>query len=236
MLLQGLTPEEGKALILSVGTHLEKRPLSPVEVARLFQRAISYGASREECASFVHLKGSDMVSRFLRLLDLNPFVQHATDWRQTGPTISFTSAWRLSVFANKEQEEACLQVMGNQLGTKEVEQAVQLRRRSGRKFADCVAEVIRMRPSIIRVHVILGAVTDANVKEWLETQSQAQRDSLFAQVLVQTYPAAKECSGRLGSDRFTIVTNDQGYGVVNPKHDDSFEALIGKALRKQMSS
>lgn len=236
MLLQGLTPEEAKGLILSVGTHRANRSLSPLEVARLFRKAISHGASREECASFVHLSGADMVSRFLRLLDLNPFVQHATDWRQTGPTISFTSAWKLSAFANKEQEGACLEIMANQLKTKEVEQAVQLERRSGRSFAACVAEVVRMRPSIVKVHVILGAIKDHEVENWLRTQSQSQRDTLFARVLAQAYPAAKKCSGRLGTDRFTIVTNDQGYTVVNPNRDNSFEPLIIQALRKKMSS
>jgi hypothetical protein len=235
MLLKGLTPEEAKALILSVGTHRGKRHLSPVEVAKLFQKAISYGASLEECASFVHLKGSDMVSRFLRLLNLNPFVQHTTDWRQTGPTISFTSAWKLSVLSNIEQKEVCLEVMENQLGTKEVEQVIQLRQRSGRKLTDCVAEVVGMRPSIVRVHVILGAIIDTNLKEWLGTKSQVQRDILLTEVLTQAYPAAKKCSGRLGTDRFTIVTNDQGYTVINPNRDDTFEALIAKILTKKMS-
>ena len=124
MMLPGLTPEEAKGLILSVGTHRGKRPLSPVEVARLFHKAISHGANRKECALFVHLIGTHMVSRFLRLLDLDHFVQHSIDWRQTGPTISFTSAWKLSKFPKKEQAEACLEIMGHQLGTKEVEQAV----------------------------------------------------------------------------------------------------------------
>ena len=236
MLLSELTPEEAKGLILSVGTHRGKRLLSPLEVARIFRKAIAHGATREECASFVHLNGLDMVSRFLRLLDLDPFVQHATDWRQTGPTISFTSAWKLSALENREQKDASLEIMTNQLGTKEVEQVVQLRRRSGRSFSDCTAEVIRMRPRIVKVHVIIGAIVDNRLKEWLEKQNQIQRDSLFTQVLSELYPSAKECSGRLGRDKFTIVTNDQGYTVVNPGHDDSFENVITEALTKKVSS
>jgi hypothetical protein len=235
MLLQGLTPDESKALIMSVGTHHGQRSLSPVEVAKLFKKALTYGASREQCALFVHLRGPDMVSRFLRLLDLNPFVQHSTSWRQTGPTISFTSAWKLSVLASTEQEDACLQVMVNQMTTKEVEQVVQLLQRSRRSFGECVAEVVRMRPSIIKVHVILGAITDTDVKGWLEAQSQSQRDIHFAQVLGHKYPGAKKCLGRLGTDRFTIVTNDQGYSLVNPNRDGSFETVITGALKEKMS-
>ena len=235
MILQGLTPEEAKGLILSVNTHHGHRPLGPIEVARMFSKAISHGADREQCASFVHLKGQDMISRFLRLLELPPFVQHSTDWRQTGPRISFTSAWKLSALPNEEQEEACLEIMANQLGTKEVEEAVQLRQRSGRKFSDCVQEVVRMRPSIEKVHVILGAITDMKVKEWLSNQTQIQRDSLFEQVLAQAYEGAKKCSGRLGIDRFTIVTNDQGYSIVNPSSNGSFENVITQALKKKKS-
>ena len=236
MSLQGLTPEEAKVLILSVGTHHGSRPLSPVEVARLFSKAILHGASREQCASFVDLKGPDMISRFLRLLDLSPFIQHSTDWRQTGPTISFTSAWKLSGLAKGEQEESCVEIMANQLGTKEVEQFVQLRQRSGRKVSDCLSEVVRMRPSIEKVHVILGAVTDLKVKEWLSNQTQVQRDNLFKQVLAQAYHNAKKCAGRLGIDRFTIVTNEQEYTIVNPGRDGSFEPVITQALKKKMSS
>jgi hypothetical protein len=236
MLLPELTAEESKALLLSVGTHHGHRPLSPVEVAKLFKKAISNGASREQCASFAHLEGPDMISRFLRLLELPSFVQHSTDWRQTGPTISFTSAWKLTVLPKEEQEETCVEIMVNQLRTKEVEQVVQLRQRSGRKASDCLREVVRMRPTVERVHVILGAVTDTKVKEWLSNQTQVQRDRLFEQLLAQTYHDAHKCSGRLGIDRFTIVTDDQGYTIVNPGRDGSFESVITQSLSKKMSS
>jgi hypothetical protein len=232
MLLPGLTAEESKGLILSVGTHHGERPLSPTEVAILFRKALSHGASREECASFVRLKGPDMVSRFLRLLDLNPFVQYSTNWRQTGATVSFTSAWKLSALPNKEQEEACIEIMANQLTTKEVEQVVQLKNRSGRSFAECLAEVVGMRPSITKVHVILGAVTDAKVKGWLGKLSQAQRDSVFRQVLAEAYPAARSCSGRLGIEKFSIVTNEQEYPLIS--RDASFESTITKTLSGKM--
>jgi hypothetical protein len=232
MLLPGLTAEESKRLILSVGTHHGKRPLSPTEVAILFRKALFRGASREECASFVRLKGPDMVSRFLRLLDLNPFVQHSTDWRQTGPTVSFTSAWKLSTLPTKAQEEACIEIMANQLTTKEVEQVVQLQQRSGRRFAECLSEVVGMRPSITKVYVILGAITDAKVKEWLGKITQLQRDNVFTQVLAEAYPAITSCSGRLGTEKFSIVTNEQGYTLIN--RDASFETSITKTLAGKM--
>jgi hypothetical protein len=173
-----------------------------------------------------------MVSRFLRLLELNPFVQHSTDWRQTGTTISLTSAWKLSILPNNAQEEACIEIMANQLTTKEVEQVVQLHQRSGRGFAKCLAEIVGMRPRIAKVHVILGAVTDAKAQEWLGKLSQVQRDSLFTQVLAETYPAATSCSGRLGTEKFTIVTNEQGYTLIS--RDGSFETSITKTLAEKM--
>jgi hypothetical protein len=232
MLLPGLTAEESKGLILSVGTHHGKRPLSPMEVAKLFKKALFHGASREECASFVRLKGPDMVLRFLRLLDLNHFVQHSTDWRQTGASISFTSAWRLSTLPNKAQEGACIEIMANQLTTKEVEQVVQLKQRSGRGFAECLAEVVGMRPTITKIHVILGAVTDDRVKEWLGKLSQVQRDGVFTHVLAEAYPAATSVSGRLGTEKFSIVTNEQGYTLIS--RDGSFETSITKTLAEKM--
>ena len=236
MLLPGITTDEAKALIMSVGTHRGQRSLSPVEVAKIFSKAILHGASREQCAEFVHLKGPDMISRFLRLIDLSSMVQLSVDWRQTGPTISFTSAWRLSDYDKDEQEKACLEIMANQLTTKEVEQVVQLRQRSGRSFSDCTAEVVQMRPKIEKIHVIIGAITNTRVKEWLSNMSQARRDSLFSDVLPQAYPNAIKCSGRLGIDRFTIITDKQGYDLVNPGNKGTFEVVITQTIEREMNS
>jgi hypothetical protein len=235
MILPGLTSDEAKNLLLSVGTHHVRRLLSPMEVATLFQKAIKKSASKELCAQFVHLNGSSMVSRFLKLLDLSPLVQLSTDWRQTGPTISFTSAWQLSCFSENEQEVACRYIMTNQLKTKEVEQVVQLRKRSGRNISECVNEVIGMRKTIIKVHLIIGAIIDVSVQERLSKYKQIERDNLFQSVISTIYPEAKKLSGRLGINRFSIITDEEGSNIICSKQDSAFEHLLSQALDKRLA-
>ena len=41
--MRGLSPYEVRQLILSVGTRKSERPLSPVEVAKLMQKALEAG-------------------------------------------------------------------------------------------------------------------------------------------------------------------------------------------------
>ncbi len=82
-----LTNEERRQLLLSVGTHRGQRPLSPFEVAELFARAISKGATLAECAAAASLEGTTWVSRFLRLLKLPSTVTHLVDWGGGSGTI-----------------------------------------------------------------------------------------------------------------------------------------------------
>ncbi len=184
----------------------------------------------------MHLNGTDMVSRFLRLLELSPFVQYSTGWRQTGPTISFTSAWRLNGFSHAAQDDVCREIMANQLGTKEVEQVVQIRNRSGRPLSECVAEVVRMRREILKVHLIMGALTEPSIEKQLAGKTQAERDEIFGSVLAELFPMAPKMSGRLGDSKFTIVTNEEGQAIVSRLNGGSFEAAITQGLREKMGS
>jgi hypothetical protein len=234
MILPGLTSDEAKNLILSVGTHHGRRPLSPMEVATLFQKAIKKGASKKLCAQFVHLNGPSMVSRFLKLLELSSLVQLSTDWGQKGSTISFSSAQQLSNLSKDEQEMACREIMTNQLTRVEVEQIVQLKQRSGRTIAECLNDIIRMRPTITKVHVILGAITNTDVQERLSKYRQIERDNLFQGVISEMYPSGRTLSGRLGISQFSIVTDEQGFNIISPKQGPSFEHVITQVLANKL--
>lgn len=235
MILAGLNPEEAKNLLLSVCIRSGKRPLSPVEVALLFQKAMDHGANKKMCAQFVHLNGPSMISRFLMLLELSPLVQLSVDWGHTVSTISFSSAWHLLSLNVDEQEFACREIITNRFRSKEVEQVIQLRKRSRRTLVECLNEVIGMRPTITKVHVILGAIINPDVEEKLSHFTQVERDNLFRDLISVTYPEGKSLSGRLGTNRFSIVTDEQGVNIINPKQAPSLEHLITEKLAKKLS-
>lgn len=235
-MLPGLTPEEARDLTVSVGTHQRKRRLSPVEVAEQFQKAIRAGSSLVDCARFVNLTGPSMVSRFLRLLKLSPAIRHNVDWGQSGATLSFATAWRLAELGEDEQKLSAAQILSNGLRNPEVAQALQLKERSHRPLLECITEVIRMRPSITRKHVFLGAVTQDSIKSYLARLKQNERDELLSGVLRELYGPLARTSARLGPDRFTIVTDELGADRLKQSTLPSFEIAINGALSKRTAS
>ena len=85
-----ISPENKRDLILSVGIHKKERPLSPVEVAELLQKLINSGTTKKEISQEIVLDLT-MISRFLRLLNLAPEIQHLIGWGGQS-RISFSTA------------------------------------------------------------------------------------------------------------------------------------------------
>lgn len=230
--MRGLSAEELQSLIMSVGARGAKRRYTPVEVGRRFKKAVDSGASLQECADAVQLKGSSMVSRFMRLLKLNPNIQHVVDWGQSDATISFSSAWKLTQFNSKDQTQACNAILEHQLSSPEVVQLIQLRVRSGKPITECVKGVLRMRPQIERRHVFIGAITSERLRDRLSAMLQQDRDELLTRAVRKRYAALRDFACRLGASRFTIVGGDEVANVLKGNAAD-FETAINAELLKE---
>jgi hypothetical protein len=205
MALSALTPEERQQLVASVGTHRSERHLSPTEVALLFQKAVRTGDSLADCAKAVSLESTSQISRFLSLLKLPADVLHLVDWGTTENSLSFSSAFELSRLEQTEDKQRAVQaVLEHHLSSSEVRQLVQARMRSGKSMDECIQVVLRMRPQIEVRHVFIGAVLEEGVRQKLNQIVQRKRDELLQSVLAKVMPAI-QVSGRLGSDRFTLV-------------------------------
>jgi hypothetical protein len=222
-------------MLLSVGPRGGTRPLSPVEVGSLFKKAEDAGASLQELAEGVHLDGTSMVSRFLRLLELDPQIQHVIDWGESGSTIAFSAASELSRLDVEEQAPACTAVLENQLTSGEVKQLVQLRLRSKRPLEECITSVIRMRPLVERRHLLIGAVVAEEVRARLATVAQVDRDILLRGVLSETLAPLSDYSGRLGAERFTISGSEAVAARLTSGPTD-FESMVTQALAAKLKS
>ena len=129
--MNGLSPLEIRQLILSVGTHRSERPLSPIEVAKLMQKALDAGEKRKEIADRLHLNGSTIIGRFTRLLSLPPQIQHLIGWGSDPTTLSFTTASGIACLeSTQEQTTLAKAVLESQLNKSEIVQVVQIRQRS----------------------------------------------------------------------------------------------------------
>ena len=146
-MLAGLSALELGRLRMSVGygTHKKGRPLSPIEVGLLLQRARSEGVSLEECAKAIQLDGTGHIGRFLRILDLPNDIQHLVDWGSGKNFIGFTSAVELAKLKDATAQRAVAQaLLSNGLSSKEVGRSYNsvagrggISRRAYRKYSTC---------------------------------------------------------------------------------------------------
>jgi hypothetical protein len=233
--VRGISTDVQKRLLLSVGSHRSTRPLSPVEVAEAVQAAVDAGTTLQEVAEFLHLEGTSVLTKFVRLLRLSPDVRHLVDWGKSESTVGFTAASEIARLADHDgQMQLCQAGLQQQLGSAEMKQILQLHQRSHRPIADCVTEILRLRPRVQRIHVLLGAVTSPDVRQRLAALTQANRDTVLRSAVKSAFPRLEKYGCRLGSERFTI-TGDEEVSAELTKDGKDFEAAINVALADAVS-
>ena len=215
-----LTREEYRDLTLSIGTHRSTRRLSPIEVARLLEKALEAGATRRECAAELGV-GSTQVGTFLKLLDLASGIQHFADWRGTkSASISFSTLAELSRLSPHDQVDAAKSVLRHDLTWKEVVQLVQMVDRSEQGVRECIAKVLKLRPQIETRHLFVGAITSESLQRYLESLSKSDRDRLIKQTFVRITGTDYEIKGRLGTKEFTILSQHDLPRLLNLEPDE----------------
>jgi hypothetical protein len=228
--MQGLSTDLQKKLLLTVGSHRARRPLLPVEVGQAIQASLDAGSPMDEIAQWLHLDDTSVLSDFVRLLQLASELRHLVAWGRADLTIGFKAASEIARLSGAaEQIELCQAAVEHKLGSAEVRQVVQLRRRSKKTIKACVQEVLGMRPRVQRVHILLGAVTSPKVRNRLATLDQTVRDELLRSAIQSRFPALTKFSCRLGTDGFT-VGGSQEVAVAWSEAGNEFEAAINDAL------
>lgn len=202
-MIDGLSPEETRDLILSVGTHLAFRPLTPIEVGQYFQRALDAGVSREEIATRCLLdRRTSMIGRFTSLLQLAPELHHLVVFGSVDDSLGFTQAMEISKLKNHEHQTALAQsTLENRIPKDEIRSICQLIKRSGTEVQQAVEETLRLRPEIDQIWIYAGIVDDERVSERLSGLTQVARDQIFGEILREV---GFEGSGHLGPERFTV--------------------------------
>lgn len=229
--LSALTVEERKRLLMSVGTHRGTRTLSPVEVARLLKRAVNRGATLAECASGIGLE-TTQVGRFLALLGLPEDVQDLVGWGKSGATLSFSAAFELSRLEGADDQRAAVAAtLEEGLGKAEVQQLVQMRKRSQLDIGTCLQAILKMRPQVTVRHVFVGTIKDRRLADALAGMAQGERDSLLRGVLASA-GEAYGAGGRLGPNRFTLSGNEH-FGLIVKAGRDALEERVNIALLRE---
>ena len=186
--MESLTVSERQALILSVGTHRNERPLAPTEVARLLAKSISAGNTRKGCSDALGL-GMSQVGTFLTLKKLNPAIQDLAGWRgAAGATIAFSTLTHLAALDHVDQVEAARAILSHRITRKETEQIVQIRIRSRKSIEECIDAVLQLRPQVETKHVLLGAINVKQLRKKLGNLTQRERDERLEAALLLVLP------------------------------------------------
>lgn len=230
-MLLGLSAEEFKRLLLSIGTHRGERPLSPVEAAGLLRKAQDAGASASDCAKAVHLEGPTWIARFIKILDLPEDVYHLIDWGRRNGSIAFTSATEIArLTEDADQRTAIKAALEHDLSSSEVRQLVQLRLRSHKPMDACVSAVLKMRPQVQLRHVFIGAITSDSLRRRLQSLSQHERDANLSALFHKEWPLTN-VSGHLGTQHFTLV-GDKEFGDLVKNEKETIERKVNGGLEE----
>ena len=235
-MLADLSALELGRLRMSVGygTHKKGRPLSPIEVGKLIRRVKEAGVSTEDCAKAINLDKSG-IGRFLRILDLPENVQHLVSWGTQKDSVGFSAATQLVRVKDTEDQHAVVRsILSEGLNSKEIEQVVQLRTRSGREISKCLKEILGMRPVIEKRHVFIGTIKNQDIKSVLADLTQEERDSILQSSIVALDLA--EVSGRLGESLFTLVGSNSLDVVIRNIGAENLEAQLRAQIQKGVNN
>jgi hypothetical protein len=230
--LKGLSPEQQRDLILSLGVHKGERQLSPVEVAELFRKTIGAGTTAKELATEVMLNIT-MIPRFLRLLNLDPEVQHLIGWGGKNEMSFSTAAEIARAKSAADQDYLTRAALENRLSKTEIIGIIEAQRKFGRPVSDCVVEILGMRPQITKRYLYIGGVTSAATRARLAAMTQKDRDSLFEGVIRSVQPELSGCYGRLGKGRFSIIGGEELDSVLRGLRS-GFESVVNHYLESAM--
>lgn len=234
-MIAGLSALDVGRLRMSVGygTHKKGRPLSPVEVGSLLRRATEAGATLAECAKTLNLEGTSQLVRFIGILDLPHDIRHLVDWGRSSDSIGFTTAVELARVPDiDDQRKIASAILEQGLQTDEVRQVAQIRRRSQRDIDDCLNEILGMRPTVEHRYVMIGTVSDPEIRAALSVLTQKERDAYLHSALESLH--IDGVSGHLGDQLFTLVGDDQLNIKLNSEGREAIEAQIRAAIRKRV--
>ena len=163
MTLRTLSQTDLRDLLLSVGTHRERRKLTPLQVAHLLSREVATGTTRGTIAKALRVNPSQ-VGSFLKLSHLHPPIARKATWgRTTSDAIGFSSLAELhpltkAPFSPNDQTSVADAIQLHRFTRAEVQAIVQTARRSRKPLHDCIEETLRRRPTVSTTRVLLGTI------------------------------------------------------------------------------
>lgn len=201
-MLAALTPAERQDLIMSVGVHVKRRRATPMQSARLIERALTID-TLEEVAEHVNLQGTTILSKLISLNDLPSEVQGLIDWGRKDGGISFSVAAEIARLDGPSEMLALAKMAVEQrLSKSEVQAIVQRASREQCSLTDAVKEILSLRPKVEQSFLFLGLL-DGEVED--NTARRNIRRNLSGLIGAKNILAV-----RCNAGRFSLVVSEAG--------------------------
>lgn len=208
--MKGLSAEEKRDLIISVGTHRGQRKLQPVLVASLIQKSLNAGTTLDEVSKEITLS-KRVIQKFLSLLYLPSDVLSLVGWGSDQTTISFTAAAEIARLGTEHEKQVLAKAaLEHQVTVPEMKQVIQIRQRSEKSIEQSIDAVIKQRPIVERRYLIIGKLLSDRLLMSLENMSQQDQNVLLDRALILHGPGKPTYGAKLAVKFFYIV-GDEDY-------------------------
>ena len=159
-MLDSLSSDERRDIILSIGTHKKNRRLSPIQVAQLLNHLYQIqGIPLNQIAQELQLKNSSILRRFLSLLSLPSELQPLVRWGTSPGYLSFSVAAEIS--RAKDFDKITLlakDALENQRSKEEIRAILQCNLRGGGSLTECIETIDSTRLKVTHYYVFLGQI------------------------------------------------------------------------------
>lgn len=197
---------------------------------------IGFGSTPRDIAAALLLADPSMIANFRRLLRLSPSIRHLVTWGKSPSSIPFSVGYTVARLDSAEaQQQVVDAALVNQLSYNEALQIVQTLERSRQSPSEAIESVLRLRPRVIHRHVFVGAVLSSAVRPVLTRMTQSERDSLLDRAIHKHQPDLPSFSGRLATERFTLVGGDE-FAAALKALPDGFESAVNSCLEAEVPS
>jgi hypothetical protein len=236
-MLDSLSSDERRDLILSVGTHKKNRRLSPIQVAQLLNRLYqNQGIPLNQIAQELELKDSSILRRYISLLSLPLELQPLIIWGTSPGYLSFSVAAEIS--RAKEFDKITLlakDALENQRSKEELRAILQCNLRGGGSLTECIEKIDSIRPKVTNHYVFLGQIPTLTNG----SQSEEQYSVELRAILSKLVHEENVLSAAIKNGRFSFTLTESA--IKNPKvaphlTPQKVEAFVTNLLKKKSNN
>ena len=232
MKLPGLSEQQTSDLKFSVNPITGyPRPLSPIEVMELIQVLVDNGLNKKDISEKLDTELSNVTNYYDRMKKLIPEVQELVGWNQTDKKqlkLGYSSVWHYSRLGDNGQLWIYKKHLEHNCTRDEISDTAQLFDRGFGNLEACFNEILDRRTKKEELTLITGKITKDIVEANLKNISQAKRDNILSDILINLFSIDSHIKSTLTPKKFYIL--------INPNHEkQAYSKIISNGFEEKIT-